>query len=192
MKRGFTLIELLITISVIGLISSTVFTSIFRASDNARASSTSVVKRTLTKAAQLYELDMGFYPPDVNRGWDPGFERKDPWNPDVEAGTHSGTPGIDCDHCPANWQDILDARWSGPYVPWPAETPWGGKYDYNYWESDINRFGCIVPAGIYAGSQGDYSNNNTVPAEAEAKLIELKVDNDGCVNGESQLLLQIL
>jgi len=192
MKRAFTLIELLVVISVIGLISSTVFTQLTGAISNAAGSNTAQIKRELTKAAQLYELDMGFFPPDVGRGWDPGFERSAPWNPDVEEGTHSGSTNVRCDHCPSNWESIVNQRWNGPYFTWPRRTPWGGRYDYNIWLTDVNRpGGCRVSAGIYAGAQGDYQNNNTIPQETEEKLTELRIDNDGCVNGESQLLLQI-
>ena len=193
MKKAFTLIELLVVISLIGLVSSTVVTSLFSAASDARGSQTGSTKRQLTIAAQHYELDMGFYPPDVGRGWDPGFERPFPWNPDVEDGSHSGNTNIDCGHCPSNWEDLVTERWNGPYITWPTRTNWGGRYDYNIWPTGANRpGGCSLSPGIYAGAQGDYQNNNTIPNDAEQNLLDSDIDNDGCLNGESQLLLFFL
>ena len=78
---------------------------------------------------------MGFYPPDVNRGWDPGLSSTTPSNPD-----NHGTSGADCSHCPEDWEDIVAAQWQGPYIKnWPQLTPWGGKYDYNYWAEDVDK-----------------------------------------------------
>lgn len=149
-----------------------------------------LTKKEMTIAARLYYADMGFYPPDVNRGWDPGFEQAMPWNPDGVPPSPYNVPATDCVGCPADWEDIVAAKWKGPYLEWPNETPWGGKYDYNYWETDITRNGCLVPAGIYAGAQGDYYGANTIPADAEQLVLSKGFDGDECMNGESQLILK--
>jgi|GEM_PF-1034844 len=196
-KNGFTLIELLVVIAIIGLLAGSISATIYGAFDSSRGSKTGQIKKVLNQAAQLYQFDMGFYPPDVNRGWDPGFERPVPWNHDLEEGNPvpgwASTPGTDCGHCPADWEDIVAVSWNGPYVEWPVRTPWGGLYDYNYWESQVTRpQGCAVEAGIYAGAQAYYndtSGDTSVPPEVEVDLIEIGIDDDGCVNGESQLLL---
>jgi len=189
MKRGFTLIELLVVISIIGILSVVVLPLFQGATGNARGVTTASTKRQLTKAAQYYELDMGFYPPDVSRGWDPGFERQDPWNPDVESGAYEGTAGIDCGHCPDDWETLLAERWNGPYILWPQKTAWGGRFDYNYWPDGEERYGCILSPGIYAGAQRDYDEENNIPEVDEQRMIEQGIDDDECVNGESQLLL---
>ncbi len=189
MKKGFTLLELLVTVAIVGMITSILVSELGGVFSQTDATASGATKRQLTKAAELYWVDMGFWPPDVGRGWDPGFERPLPWNPDVENGSHSGSPGINCYECPANWQDIVLNQWDGPYYLWPDRTLWGGRYDYNIWPNGATRYGCPVAAGIYAGAQGDYSNNNNIPAESEQILLDKGIDNDGCLNGESQLVL---
>lgn len=196
-KKGFTLIELLVVVAIIGLLAGAITTTVYQAFDSARGSKTGQIKQILNKAAQLYEIDMGFFPPDVDRGWDPGFERPEPWNYDIEQGNSvpnwASSADPDCSHCPDDWEEIVSERWNGPYTTWPVRTPWGGLYDYNYWEVDEDRpDDCLVPAGVYAGAQayyGDNSGRTTVPEEVEVTLIEIGIDDDGCVNGESQLLL---
>ena len=137
---------------------------------------------SLKQAVMLYYADMGFYPPDVNRGWDPGFVRSMPWNPDTgtpnpPAGAYTA-PGTNCSHCPVNWIALVTARWTGPYLAeWPRFTPWMGKFDYNYWGTGAVRFGCTVSPGVYVGVQGDYMNNHTINLTAEQKMV-----NRGAVN----------
>lgn len=187
-RNSFTLIEILIVIGIVAILATVVLVSLnlpgrFQQSKVTQAISDA---SALKAATQLYFADMGFYPPDVNRGVDPGFTRSLPYRPDGS----SGAMGINCNHCPSNWQTIVAQKWRGPYlVSWPIVTPWGGKYDYNYWGSPATRYGCIVPAGIYAGVQGDYNNRNTIPSSAEQDLINKRYDGDSCLNGESQLIL---
>ena len=194
MEKGFTLIELLITISIVGILSLSVISSLAGAIEQTKYNKTGRTKLSLAQAAQLYWIDTGFYPPDVGRGWDPGFERKNPWNSDLEDGD-PGAPtstNVNCDHCPSNWEEILDQSWNGPYLTeWPDETEWGGEYDYNYWPNPTNRSGCIVSPGIYAGAQRNYSNDisTQIPTESEQALLDLGLDDDLCLNLESQLKL---
>jgi len=187
-KTGFTLIEILIVVVIIATLATVTIVSLniparFQQTKiNAAMADASALKA----ATQLYFADMGFYPPDVNRGVDPGFTQPLPNRPDGS----SGDMGIICYNCPANWQTIVAQKWRGPYlVTWPASTPWGGKYDYNYWRDGQTRYGCVVPPGIYAGIQGDYDNNNTVPQSAEQEMTSRGYDADGCVNGEVELIL---
>ena len=187
-KSSFNLIEVLIVVGIIAILAVVVLLSLnlpgrFQQSKITQATSDA---SALKVATQLYFADMGFYPPDVNRGVDPGFTQSLPYRPDGS----SGDMGINCSHCPSDWQTIVSQKWRGPYlVSWPTDTPWGGKYDYNYWGSGASRYGCTVPAGIYAGIQGDYSNRNTIPSSAEQDLINKGYDGDNCLNGESQLTL---
>ena len=197
-KTAFTLVELLVVMSIIGVLSTTVSTAVFNVTKKTQSTTTGQVKSALVRAAQLYWVDMGFYPPDVGRGWDPGFQRKLPWNSDIENGedvpSNFHSPGTDCSHCPHNWEELLDRFWNGPYLTaWPDETAWGGEYDYNYWPTGANRSGgCVVSPGIYAGAQGTYGGGNEITNEAEQLLIEVGLDDDGCINNESQLLLHPL
>lgn len=194
MKRGFTIIELLVVIAIMGILASIVLSNLRGVRVAAEVVEAVATQRQLHNAAELYFLDMGFYPPDVNRGWDPGFTQSLPWNADEAAGSPPpspyNVPGTNCGHCPANWQGIVAANWKGPYfADWPRFSPWEGKYDYNYWASGATRGGCVLPPGIYVGVQGNYSNNNTLPAEAEQRMISQNIEAEACFNGESQLLL---
>ena len=191
---GFSLLEILIVAAIVGILAAVVLLGLNASRETAKTAKAEVDQREMTGAIELYFTDVGFYPPDVNRGWDPGFIRALPWNPDAEAGEiippEYASPNTNCSHCPPNWESIVQARWNGPYLSsWPRTTPWNGKYDYNYWANGITRYGCVVAAGIYVGVQGNYLNNNNIPASAEQKMIDKGFDNDHCLNGESQMLL---
>ena len=191
-ENGFTLIELLVVVAIIGLLASVILVALNAARGKAYVAATASTQRELQKAVELYNLDMGFYPPDTSRGWDPGLAKPLPYNPDT--GQNCNTNPVDCpacpSNCPADWITQVQSNWKGPYVGlWTSSTPWGGKYDFNYWPSGADRYGCIIPPGIYLGAQGDYSNANTIPAVAEQELLDKKLDNDGCLNGESQIFL---
>ena len=194
-NMGFTLIELLVVIAIIGSLAAMVLVSLRSAREAAVVVQAGAIQREMTVAVELYFDQMGFYPPDVNRGWDPGLVRTLPWNADEEAGEPPtgayASPGTDCSHCPSDWETIVQERWNGPYIPaWPRFTPWRGKYDYNYWGSEATRAGgCVVPPGIYIGVQGDYAGANNIPSSAEVEMVGKGFDYDGCINGEAQLLL---
>jgi general secretion pathway protein G len=191
MTKGFTLVEIIVVVAITAFLASLTYSSIFESRENTRVMDTGLVQKQLTVATEAYFRDMGFYPPDVNRGWDPGFEQATPWNSEV------GQPGVpdvgtDCSHCPSDWENIVSEKWAGPYMVWPKETQWNGRYDYNYWpEATTRSGGCVVPKGIYAGAQGYYGDvvGTTIPDSAEQKMVDNGFDGDGCINGESQLLL---
>lgn len=184
-KTGFTLIELLVVISIISLLFSMVFVGLRTAREKGKVGSVVSNADALRKATELYCHDMGFYPPDLGRGWDPGFLKPLPWNPDTGATTIPS-----CDHCPTNWDQIVQERWDGPYLNlWPYFTPWKGKYDYNYWPTGATRYGCSIPSGIYIGIQRDYADENPISSTAEQIMIDRGIDFDGCLNGETQLVL---
>jgi prepilin-type N-terminal cleavage/methylation domain-containing protein len=186
-NSGFTLVELLVVIAVSVFLASMAYTSIFESRENTKVMDTGLNQKELTRATEAYFRDMGFYPPDVNRGWDPGFEQSLPWNPDGQTGS-----GVDESTVPSDWEDVVAEKWAGPYLVWPKSTPWGGRYDYNYWPTaETRNGGCVVSKGIYAGAQGYYGDvsGTTVPSSAETKMVAKGFDADGCLNGESQLLL---
>lgn len=184
-EKAFTLIELLVVIAIIGLLASIIFISINSAREKGKAAEAVSTADAFRKAVELYNYQIGFYPPDTNRGWDPGFMKSLPWNPDTGA-----TAIQDCPHCPSDWQTQAQTKWDGPYLSsWPNFTPWGGKYDYNYWPLRSERYGCSVPSGIYIGIQRDYSDNNQISQKAEQWMLDNKIDADNCLNGEAQLIL---
>ena len=182
---GFTLVELLVVVSVVSLLSSVVLASLNSAREKGRVAQAASNADAFRRAVELYNDRMGFYPPDVGRGWDPGFLKPLPWNPDTGA-----TSIPSCGHCPSGWDAIAAQRWDGPYIgSWPHSTPWGGKYDYNYWESGAGRYGCTVPAGVYIGIQRDYADVNPIPPAGEQAMLDSRIDADGCLNGEAQVIL---
>lgn len=188
--KGFTLIELLVVIVIIGILAGVGIAS-FGSSLNKSKTGVAIATATeMKQATRRYYLDNGFYPPDVDRGMDPGFMKALPNNPDTGAAIAPLPP---CPHCPANWNTTITSTWGGPYLTsWP-NTPYGGEYDYNYWPIGVTRYGCAVPAGIFVGIQGTITGNlNTIPPDEEQRLVSEKWDADNCVNTESQLLLKLL
>lgn len=188
---GFTLIELLVVVAIIGLLASFMTVGLSKAREKAKNSVALANQRQLQKAIELYYDDMGFYPPDVNRGWDPGISKALPYNKDL--GFDCATNPADCpvcNTCPTDWVSQAQNKWRGPYVAvWPNTAPWGGKYDYNNWNVTTTRYGCDVPPGIYIGTQRNYDDSNPIPQVSEQWFLDQKMDADNCLNGESQLQL---
>jgi prepilin-type N-terminal cleavage/methylation domain-containing protein len=197
---GFTLIELLVVISIIGLLASIMLVALNGARQKARSVTALASIKQLQKALEIYYDDNSFYPPDVSRGWDPGLARALPYDTSG-SGQDCNTNQANCvcgnylscvslpTAIPANWIALNQTRWRGPYIAaWPLTTPWGGTYDYNYWETATNRNGCIVPPGIYLGIES--GSGFTLDPSVEQSLYNQGIDNDGCPNnGEAQLLL---
>jgi len=192
LRRSFTIIELIVVIAIISVLASIVLLNINGILQKADVSAAGSIQREMTKAVELYYADMGFYPPDVNRGWDPGLVKPVPWSPDAPSSGGFSAAGAVCTDCPDNWQDIVTRNWAGPYLAqWPQQTPWGGKYDYNYW-ADTSRYGCPVAAGIYMGVERNYDDvTGTIPASAEQQMVQYGFDINCSANGEAQMPLKI-
>lgn len=174
-NRGFTLVELLVVIAIIGILAAIIAPNAFKSVEKAKVAKVKADAKALRAAALAYYADMGFFPPDVNRGIDPGLVTK------VTSGLTS------------EQQTILNQNWKGPYIDrWPDKTPWGGEYDWNLWPTNQNRGGHTVQAGLYVGiaSSAIGSSNGKIPVEAEKLLFNDGFDADGDIdNGEVQLLL---
>lgn len=69
MSRSFTLIELLVVISIIGLLSSIVFTSLSSARASARDARRLSDIREIQNALELHYADKGYYPITVGGIW---------------------------------------------------------------------------------------------------------------------------
>lgn len=69
-NKGFTLIELLVVISIIGVLATTVLSSLGQARE--RASQVAALKaiKSIQDALEIYYLDNGSYPPGTNSGGD--------------------------------------------------------------------------------------------------------------------------
>lgn len=194
-RGAFTLFELLIVLGIISILSAITVLFISPSILNkVRASTAANDQSQLQGAAVLYRTHIRFYPPDVGRGWDPGLAKPLPYNPDTGEDC-AVNPGQcpSCPNCPSDWKTRVQDNWQGYLSTWPRNTPWNGKYDYNNWPSGAIRSGnCNIPPGIYIGVQGDYNNQNTIPASAEQLMLDRGLDSDGCLNGESQMLLRKL
>jgi prepilin-type N-terminal cleavage/methylation domain-containing protein len=191
--NGFTLIELIVAIAIIAILAAIISPTAFKAIEKAKISRSGSDARALRVAAMQYYGDVGFWPPDVNRGVDPGFMQSGiacAENPGQMAGYDPVAQG----GYMANWQAVINNNWDGPYLErWPTLTPWAGKYDWNFWPTAQNRVGgVVVPPGCYVGIQGDYLNANFIPEASEQILVNNGFDFDGAVNGESQLLMSNL
>ncbi|TSC75664.1 MAG: general secretion pathway protein G [Parcubacteria group bacterium Gr01-1014_33] len=198
---GFTLVELLVVISIISVLASVIFTSLQGVRDKARAAKAASDGDAFKKAVEFYHDQMGFWPPDTGRGDDPGLVKTLPWRPDNPSFSlplPACAPGPE--YCPSGWNQLVQQKWSGPYLQsWPL-TPWGGLYDYNYWPQGATRYPdllqsgqpCVIPPGIYIGIQGDRNNENRISESMERYLLDQKIDSDGCLDGEAQLILMRL
>lgn len=208
-KHGFTLIELLVVIAIVGFLTSVVITSVTAARNKARKVAAVANIKQMQKALEMYISDVGFYPPDVNRGWDPGLSKPLPYNllnPTQDCNTNISScvcnNYLSCtdsnpypSYLPSDWLTQVQSKWRGPYVAkWPSSTPWGGVYDYNYWNINTDRGPCganptwMVAPGIYLGIESGIGW--TFDANIEQQLYNEGIDNDGCgINGESQLMM---
>ncbi|MCX6721366.1 MAG: prepilin-type N-terminal cleavage/methylation domain-containing protein [Candidatus Staskawiczbacteria bacterium] len=194
---GFTIIELVVVIAIVSILAGILIPNFNNILESARVSTAGSVQRAMTKAVQMYYLDMGFYPPDVVRGWDPGLVSPCTTlscsNPDGSAHGSYSSPIVTCTDCPSGWETIVATSWHGPYLAqWPLKTPWGGLYDYNYWPAGASRPPCVNNPGVYAGVEGDYDGNHNMPPTAEDKMRAYGFDVPCPNNGEAQMLLQIL
>ncbi len=174
-RRGFTLVELLVVIAIIGILAAVVAPNAFRAIEKAKISRVKADAKNLRSAALSYYADMGFFPPDVNRGVDPGLMTKVTSNLTTEQIA------------------TLNQNWNGPYMDrWPDTTPWGGEYDWNLWKVRTNRNGHDVEAGLYIGIVPAIGSSTVgaITPEGEKQLYDEGFDSDGSAsNREVQLLL---
>lgn len=210
--KGFTLIELLVVIAIIGLLSSIIMVAVNGARDKARRVVALANIKQMQKALEMYYNDMGFYPPDVNRGWDPGLTKPLPYlNASTTGDCNINQASCICgtflscsnntnpapSYVPSDWMAKAQNYWRGPYIKWASSTPWGGVYDYNYWDTDADRGGCNgdasyrVPKGIYFGIES--GGGWFFDLKTEQSLFNEGIDNDGCPSdGEAELLLMKL
>jgi prepilin-type N-terminal cleavage/methylation domain-containing protein len=189
---GFTLIEMVIVLAVLSILAAHLFDFMTAAVERAKTASALENCKRLETAILAYHSDMGFFPPDVTRGWDPGLAKRLPYN--LDTGDDCAVSSADCPACtwcPSDWKAQVKAHWGGPYInSWTRTTPWGGKYDYNTWTAVTTRpGGCLVLPGIYLGVEGDYNNIHTISKQNEQWLTDKGLDKDGCINGESQILI---
>lgn len=184
-SRAFTFVELLVVVTIISVIvTASIFSAINISSHAKRVRAENDIE-SLIQAVLNYQQDMGFYPPDVYPGFDPGLTQPLPND------THAwGTSGL-----PSNWQDIVADRWNGPYIErFPTETPWKGFYDYNHWTSNFTLCSATSTPGIYISiiSTSNYCTKMALTPEDEQYFLDRDIDSDGELNNVVQVRIQSL
>ncbi len=105
-NRGFTLVELLVVIAIIGILAAIIAPNAFKSVEKAKVAKAEADLKAFKAAALNYYTDTGKWPEDKMPGEDPGFV--------TNVGNVDG--------------------WNGPYLErFPADTPFGGKYDWDKW-----------------------------------------------------------
>jgi prepilin-type N-terminal cleavage/methylation domain-containing protein len=131
--KGFTLLELMVVMSIIGVLLAGAYYSYIQIIERSRINEALSDIQMIRQAIEQYHADTGYYPPDTDPRFDPGFLSYQQIN--CNAPTSSYNP------CPHGYNSTISetsppTNYRGPYldVPsWPIETPWGGVYDYDYW-----------------------------------------------------------
>lgn len=137
MKReGFTLVELLVVIAIIGILAAVIVPNAFKSVEKARIAEAIEDLHSIKTASLAYYADIGFFPPDVGAGDDPGFMQPDP-----QGTVYWSASGLD----PSEALPKIHERWDGPYLEkWKSRHPWqkyassfpgGGMYDYENWSN---------------------------------------------------------
>lgn len=126
-QNGLTLIELLVVISIIGLLSSIIMTSLNTSRQKARDSKRIMELREISKAVELYYLDTGHYP-----------RMREDCHGDSDWAVHLSAPN-DRD---ANWtclNNLLSKYFPNGLPTDPmenlestGENPWNGRHRYGY------------------------------------------------------------
>ncbi|MEE8359415.1 MAG: type II secretion system major pseudopilin GspG [Candidatus Omnitrophota bacterium] len=97
-KKGFTLIELMLVVIIIGVLSAMVVPRLMGRSEQARtAAAIADIESNISVALDLYELDNGAYPPELNAlmrepspdppNWNGPYLKKkpkDPWGEEYQ------------------------------------------------------------------------------------------------------------
>lgn len=73
--KAFTLIEILVVVAIIAILAAVVLASFSRARDNAQFARARAEFKELANALELYKIDHGDYPADVDRDIPSGIEQ---------------------------------------------------------------------------------------------------------------------
>jgi len=130
-QNGFTLIELLVVISIIGLLSSVVLSSLNSARMKARDANRLSDMRQIRLALEMYYNDNGSYPGNTDTGdcsgWDVGFN----------GGQGSGGP-------------FIQPLENGGFIATPGDpTSTGNCGGYSYYRYSAGSYGCDASRGAY-------------------------------------------
>ncbi|OHA82265.1 MAG: hypothetical protein A2675_00430 [Candidatus Yonathbacteria bacterium RIFCSPHIGHO2_01_FULL_51_10] len=125
-SRGFTLIELLVVIAIIGILASTVLSSLSTAREKAKISRAQSELRSARTAITMLENDTG--------KWPNGCPVNAVSNPEVNLDSAQAgvkvipTAQDNGDGC--EWTSADIANWRGPYMQVTID-PWENAYDFD-------------------------------------------------------------
>lgn len=132
-EKGFSMIELMIALLILSLVISAAVLTTKHVRNRATLCLFETDIRIVKQAAERFEMDCGFYPPDVYRGVDPGLVEQYGWM----KGSHSSV-----------WETLDMSGWKGPYLKNWKRNPWGGLYDWDNYPSNYTAWG-IPGGGVY-------------------------------------------
>lgn len=132
-RNGFTLLEVLIVVTIVMILAVTGAVSVKWSRQRAYIAIFQTDIRMVKEAAGRFEVDCGFFPPDVYRGVDPGLVTINGW----QSGNHSAT-----------WDELDLSCWNGPYLAEWKKNPWGGLYDWDNYPAHYTAWG-IPGGGVY-------------------------------------------
>jgi prepilin-type N-terminal cleavage/methylation domain-containing protein len=170
-KKSFTLIELIVVIAIIAVLAAIIAINAFKAIEKTKVSKLTADIKVLKTAALAYYSDVGMWPPDVFPSEDPGFVNRDYYKTQP---CRLNPPGID---------EAIERGWNGPYLEkYPAFTPWGGHYDWEYWPVSF----AGLPPGCYVSAKPKWDlstctvapnpDSTAVPDVTEIKLQQQGID----------------
>jgi prepilin-type N-terminal cleavage/methylation domain-containing protein len=152
-NQGFTLIELLVVIAIIGILSSTVMTSVNTARDKSKIAQAKAQLRNIRSGMAMLESDTGKTLNGCPIGTVNHIALNEKDFNDTQLGLvtkpNAVVTGNEC-----NWTEIDRVLWNGPYIKSPLD-PWGNQYVF---EPDY------IPYSISGGCTGH-------PVEAETVVI---------------------
>lgn len=131
--EGFTLIELLVVISIIGVLASTVLTSVNSARGKARIA---------RSRSDLYQLRQAVFMLENDTGQHPNHNVITPCQQDPETFLDEARAGIQS-------TDGNFPSWQGPYMSQVPRDPWGNRYIF---DADYQCNGDIGCEGIPNGT----------------------------------------
>lgn len=131
-RRGYTIIELLIVIAIIAVLFSIVQSFVFNSLKVARYTRAKAELNEVAKAAQMYAIEHGDYPADVDRAIPPGIQEylgpgewpDAPWKGSV----------YDWDNVPEHGYVQISIRFCPLGVPAECNFPvedWAKNFDYH-------------------------------------------------------------
>lgn len=155
---------MIVVIAIIAILTAIITPNAFMAIEKAKVTRVIADMKVMGKAAIAYGADVGFFPPDIPQGVDPGFMKALPY--DIHTGAEvDPDPAFVAIALSPNWKDIVNARWNGPYLEkYPLSHPWGGNYDYDYWIRGITH---PLNPGLYIGLR-------SLPTSVMEKLNQLE------------------